>query len=104
MAVALLIALIGFVGLGLASNAPPPLPESANAPSPTPGVAFVPRPSPWAVASAAADPARLEGASALAATEFVIPPPRWLAGRRQESPFTARLHGFSNWRTDPYQE
>jgi hypothetical protein len=35
---------------------------------------------------------------------LVIPPPRWLTGRRPPTRLTARLHGFSNWQTDPYQE
>jgi len=38
------------------------------------------------------------------AAAMVIPPPRWLTGRRPPTRLTARLHGFSNWQTDPYQE
>ena len=61
-------------------------------------VAYVPRPSPWAVPRATVDPATFEGAGALAATTTVIPPPRWIAGRRP-SALTARVGGLG-WRTD----
>jgi hypothetical protein len=63
-------------------------------------VAYVPRPSPWAVPRATVDPATFEGAGALSATAFVIPPPRWIAARRP-SMLTARVGGLG-WRTDPY--
>lgn len=85
------------MGLGLTSNAPPPLPASAADESPAPTI-VVARPNPTA------DLARLEGASALAATTFVIPPPRWLTGRRQPTPVTARLDGLANFRVYPYQK
>jgi hypothetical protein len=57
-------------------------PQELAWPSVTPPVAYVPRPSPWAVPSPTLDPASFAGAGALAATTFVIPPPRWLAARR----------------------
>ena len=43
---------------------------------------------------------QFEGASALAAQSYVIPPPRWLAGRRPAL-VTSRVGGLG-WRTDPY--
>jgi hypothetical protein len=51
------------------------------------------------------DPATLEGASALARSVFVIPPPRWLVSHRRpgEGPRTARLGGLG-WQTDPYED
>lgn len=53
---------------------------------------------------ASPSPAELEGASALAARQYVIPPPRWLTGRPPPAPLTARLKGFASWRADPFQE
>jgi hypothetical protein len=43
---------------------------------------------------------QFEGASALAAQTYVIPPPRWLIGRRPAL-VTSRVGGLG-WRTDPY--
>ena len=63
-------------------------------------VDYVPRPSPWAVPAPTVDPATFEGASVLAGTGFVVPPPRWVADRRP-SALTARVGGLG-WRTDPY--
>jgi hypothetical protein len=99
-----LIALVGFVGLGLTSNSPPPLPAIAAVASSTPAVAFVPRPSPWAVPVRTPDPASFEGSSALAASDFVIPPPRWLTGRRPAVSPTTPLHGASSRRIDRHWE
>jgi hypothetical protein len=44
--------------------------------------------------------AQFEGASALAAQSYVIPPPRWLAGRRPA--FVTARQGGLGYRTDPY--
>ncbi|MFL5726538.1 MAG: hypothetical protein ACJ77F_09380 [Chloroflexota bacterium] len=45
-------------------------------------------------ATSAPDPARLEGASALAGATFLIPPPRWLASHPAR-PRTARLRALA---------
>jgi len=71
-----------------------------------PPVAFASQPSPRAVPSPTADPATFEGASALAGDAFVIPPPRWLAGRRAVAVIglvTSRVRGLG-YRTDPYEK
>jgi hypothetical protein len=53
--------------------------------------------------TASIDAATLEGASALAGTTFVIPPPRWLASHRVTTRPTARLSGLG-WQVDPYMK
>jgi hypothetical protein len=82
--VVVLAAIVGaaVLGGGAASPGPDADGQDVSSPSVTPPVAYVPRPSPWAVPSPTVDPATFEGAGALAATEFVIPSPRWLAGPR----------------------
>jgi hypothetical protein len=53
--------------------------------------------------TASIDAATLEGASALAGTTFVIPPPRWLASHRAPTLPTVRLGGLG-WQSDPYMK
>ena len=105
MAIAVLV-LGGVVGAAIAGGLPGGQPSPPAASRPQLDVAFVPRPSPWAVPSPTVDPATFEGAGALAATTFVIPPPRWLAGRPAAAltpRVTARVGGLG-WRTDPYMK
>jgi hypothetical protein len=97
------LVLAGVVGAAITGGRPgdPSTPKATTAP-PALNVDFVPRPSPWAVSRPTVDPATFEGARALAGTEFVIAPPRWLAGQRPSS-LTARVGGLG-WRTDPYMK
>ena len=97
-------AVVGGSTLSAPSIGPAVADAGSAAPSVTLPVAYAPRPSPWAVPSPTVDPATFEGAGALAATEFVIPPPRWLATHRSVAVIglkTARVGGLG-WQTDPY--
>jgi hypothetical protein len=95
------VVLAGVVGAAIAGGQPVDrLTAQAAAATAELDVDYVPRPSPWAVRRATIDPATFDGAGALAATGFVIPPPRWIAARRP-SVLTARVGGLG-WRTDPY--
>jgi hypothetical protein len=94
------LVLAGVVGAAILGGQPGNGAAPPATPRPQLNVAFVPRPSPWAVPSPTVDPATFEGAGALAATTFVIPPPRWLALTPR---VTARLGGLG-WRTDPYMK
>jgi hypothetical protein len=71
------VVLAGVVGAAIAGGQPVDRStDQATAPQTELDVDYVPRPSPWAVPRATIDPATFEGAGALAATAFVIPPPR----------------------------
>jgi hypothetical protein len=73
--------------------------------APTGIAAEAPTPAARVHASPSIDPAALEGASALARSDVVIPPPRWLVShpRPESDPRTARLGGLG-WQTDPYED
>jgi hypothetical protein len=96
------LVLTGVVGVAIAGAQPGDRSAPQATVPPVLNVAYVPRPSPWAVPRPTADPATFEGASALAATEFVIPPPRWLVSYRVPAA-TTRLNKLS-WPTDPYED
>ena len=74
--------------------------------APAPGAsARVPALAPQAIKLPvqATDHVAFEGASALAGTRFMIPPPRWLASHRATTRPTARLGGLG-WQVDPYMK
>jgi hypothetical protein len=84
VAVALIVALGAAVGSGLAENAA----EPAAPPGPAARATGVAQAD-----ASGASPAELEGASALAADNSVIPPPRWLKGRTVPAQPPQREHG-----------
>jgi hypothetical protein len=98
------LVLAGVVGAAIAGGQPGDRSTAQSTAPPTGlNVDYVPRPSPWAVPRPTVDPATFEGASALAKTGFVIPPPRWLASHREATRPTARLGGLG-WQVDPYMK
>jgi hypothetical protein len=97
------VVLVGVVGAAIAGRQPVDRSTAQATTAPRLlNVDYVPRPSPWAVPRPTIDPATFEGASALAGTMFLIPPPRWLVSR-QAPTSTTRLNKLS-WQSDPYED
>jgi hypothetical protein len=93
----ILAGVTAFAVVGATPSATPAAALSAQAAAPTPAARVRASPS--------IDAAALEGASALARTDVVIPPPRWLVNHsRPETHLrTARIGGLG-WQTDPYEK